>query len=132
CIRGLDIAEAKWLPSGIGACSAVTTLDFLPDGKHIISLDGSGCIRLWNADDGNELRSFPMNGTLSGLAVAVLPEKNSVLCLAGSGMARTVRIPDLLEGKSLAFTQNLPIERTTPPGQLCAFGINADGRVGAG
>jgi hypothetical protein len=110
----------------------VTALDFLPDGKHVISLD-SGILRVWN-EDGTELKSHFTGVSGTSVAMAVLREKESVLFVSSMGMTGSVRVADLLDGKGPIRNVNFPPELTPPNrgGSLRAFGLSADGRVAAG
>ena len=73
----LDFATRRELKTLSGHRSLVYDLAFGPDGKTLASASRDSTVRLWNAESGEHLKTFPQRGEVIW-AVAISPD-NSVL-----------------------------------------------------
>src|SRR5262249_7826753 len=91
-----DIENGKELAQIVGHTKAVRQVCFAADGKRVLSSSDDDTVRLWNLDNGQEIRRFAFNH--NAFTVAVSADGTRVLT---GGYDKQVILWDLETGKLL-------------------------------
>ena len=79
-----------------GHSSNVSSIDFSPDGKYLVSGSSDKNIKLWEVETGREIRTFVANDMVD--SVAFSPDGKSLLSLESKG---AVKLWDVKTGKEI-------------------------------
>jgi WD40 repeat protein/serine/threonine protein kinase len=99
-VKILDVESGKFVGGLPGHEGAVTALGFSPNGKHIITTDQKGSVRLWGADDFKAVGSFkiPVHS-----AAAIFFDEESGPGLFLAGMDRTAKKVYPIDSAAVSF-----------------------------
>jgi WD40 repeat protein len=95
-----------------------TGLTWAPDGKTLASAGADGVVRVWDAEDGREVRHYKTATSISLNSVLYMPNGKSLAALGGDG---AVHVWDLATAREV---------RTVSPGAV--VGIGLPGRLALG
>lgn len=115
CFTGQLIREYQ------SALGEMSTVDFSPDGKYIITDGGDGIVRLWDAQNGKELRQFIGH---TGIFTAIFSPGGKTIATASPD--GTARLWDVQTGQELrrftGHTAGVEVVAFSPDGKYLLTG----------
>lgn len=118
-VRIFDFETGKQLAELPGHSAEIYAVEFSPDGKRVITVDGfpNNTVRLWDADTGRLIRSLGRHTNV----ITWVAFSNDGLQLATSSRDQKIRIWDGVDGRTIATLKG-------HNGPVMQIAFNADGK----